>query len=155
MGDFIWMEKLPCSISDDARCVCTSYRQPQNKVIKTYLFLVDSIDTPGVIQRVSNLFKGHPELIVGFNTFLPPGYKIEVQANDQVPCYAFYLGHVCMQKYLPVRYCATSGLVDLQPSREVLQPLVTSVVSVMQFNKDYVNRSAEHHITTILQTKRL
>lgn len=43
-----------------------------------------SIDTPGVIARVSNLFKGHPELIVGFNTFLPPGYKIEVQANEQV-----------------------------------------------------------------------
>ncbi|KAK8773318.1 hypothetical protein V5799_012149 [Amblyomma americanum] len=42
------------------------------------------IDTPGVIQRVSNLFKGHPELIVGFNTFLPPGYRIEVQANEQV-----------------------------------------------------------------------
>ncbi|RWS11975.1 paired amphipathic helix protein Sin3a-like protein [Dinothrombium tinctorium] len=47
-------------------------------------FKSQSIDTPGVIQRVSNLFKGHPELIVGFNTFLPPGYKIEMQANDQV-----------------------------------------------------------------------
>lgn len=45
-------------------------------------FKSQSIDTPGVIQRVSNLFKGHPQLIVGFNTFLPPGYKIEVQAND-------------------------------------------------------------------------
>ena len=44
--------------------------------------LTHSIDTPGVINRVSNLFKGHPDLIVGFNTFLPPGYKIEVQAND-------------------------------------------------------------------------
>lgn len=42
-----------------------------------------SIDTPGVIGRVSNLFKGYPELIVGFNTFLPSGYKIEVQSNDQ------------------------------------------------------------------------
>jgi len=40
------------------------------------------IDTPGVISRVSNLFKGHPELIVGFNTFLPPGYKIEVNTTD-------------------------------------------------------------------------
>ena len=39
-----------------------------------------SIDTPGVIARVSNLFKGHPDLIVGFNTFLPPGFKIEVCA---------------------------------------------------------------------------
>ncbi|XP_049782230.1 paired amphipathic helix protein Sin3b-like [Schistocerca cancellata] len=46
-------------------------------------FKSQSIDTPGVIQRVSNLFKGHPELIVGFNTFLPPGYKIEVQSSDQ------------------------------------------------------------------------
>lgn len=37
----------------------------------------------GVIQRVSNLFKGYPELIAGFNTFLPPGYKIEVQRNNE------------------------------------------------------------------------
>ena len=35
-----------------------------------------SIDTPGVIMAVSELFKGHPELIVGFNTFLPAGYKV-------------------------------------------------------------------------------
>lgn len=41
-------------------------------------FKSQSIDTPGVIARVSHLFKGHPELIVGFNTFLPPGYKIEI-----------------------------------------------------------------------------
>ncbi|XP_031549385.1 paired amphipathic helix protein Sin3a-like isoform X2 [Actinia tenebrosa] len=45
-------------------------------------FKSQSIDTPGVISRVSTLFKGHPELIVGFNTFLPPGYKIEVHAHD-------------------------------------------------------------------------
>ncbi|XP_077996855.1 paired amphipathic helix protein Sin3a-like isoform X2 [Glandiceps talaboti] len=45
-------------------------------------FKSQSIDTPGVINRVSNLFKGHPDLIVGFNTFLPPGYKIEVQGVD-------------------------------------------------------------------------
>ena len=31
-----------------------------------------------MINRVSSLFHGHPDLIVGFNTFLPPGYKIEV-----------------------------------------------------------------------------
>ncbi|XP_041988654.1 paired amphipathic helix protein Sin3a isoform X2 [Aricia agestis] len=47
-------------------------------------FKSQTIDTPGVITRVSNLFKGHPGLIVGFNTFLPPGYKIEVQSNGQV-----------------------------------------------------------------------
>ncbi|XP_034005176.1 SIN3 transcription regulator family member Aa isoform X2 [Trematomus bernacchii] len=47
-------------------------------------FKSQSIDTPGVISRVSQLFKGHPDLIMGFNTFLPPGYKIEVQSNDLV-----------------------------------------------------------------------
>ncbi|KAI4468542.1 sin3b-related [Holotrichia oblita] len=46
-------------------------------------FKTQSIDTPGVIQRVSNLFNGFPDLIVGFNTFLPPGYKIEVQRSDR------------------------------------------------------------------------
>ncbi|CAF1010544.1 unnamed protein product [Adineta ricciae] len=41
-------------------------------------FKSQSIDTQEVINRVSTLFHGHPDLIVGFNTFLPPGYKIEV-----------------------------------------------------------------------------
>lgn len=61
--------------------------------MREHLLLIDvfhvsvslsSIDTPGVINRVSQLFKGHPDLIMGFNTFLPPGYKIEVQTNDLV-----------------------------------------------------------------------
>lgn len=41
------------------------------------LLIYLSIDTPGVIGRVSELFAGHPNLIQGFNTFLPPGYRIE------------------------------------------------------------------------------
>lgn len=41
-------------------------------------FKAQNINTPGVIRRVSTLFEGHPLLIEGFNTFLPPGYKIEV-----------------------------------------------------------------------------
>ncbi|XP_065883832.1 paired amphipathic helix protein Sin3a-like isoform X2 [Dysidea avara] len=45
-------------------------------------FKCQSLDTPGVISRVSNLFRGHPDLIVGFNTFLPPGFKIEVNEGD-------------------------------------------------------------------------
>eukprot|EP00029_Vermamoeba_vermiformis_P005553 TRINITY_DN1961_c0_g1_i1.p1 TRINITY_DN1961_c0_g1~~TRINITY_DN1961_c0_g1_i1.p1 ORF type:complete len:690 (+),score=291.97 TRINITY_DN1961_c0_g1_i1:90-2159(+) len=49
-------------------------------------FKAHSIDTPGVIARVKELFKGHPKLIFGFNTFLPPGYKIdlaEVEAEEE------------------------------------------------------------------------
>ncbi|KAJ3126023.1 Transcriptional regulatory protein sin3 [Nowakowskiella sp. JEL0407] len=44
-------------------------------------FKSQQIDTPGVIQRVSSLFRQHPQLIMGFNTFLPPGYRIE-PTND-------------------------------------------------------------------------
>ncbi|CAF0731849.1 unnamed protein product [Rotaria sordida] len=44
-------------------------------------FKSQSIDTQEVINRVSTLFHGHPDLIVGFNTFLPPGYKIEVSSE--------------------------------------------------------------------------
>ncbi|QIW96222.1 hypothetical protein AMS68_001740 [Peltaster fructicola] len=40
------------------------------------------IDTPGVIGRVSQLFAGNPGLIQGFNTFLPPGYRIECGEGD-------------------------------------------------------------------------
>jgi hypothetical protein len=34
---------------------------------------------------VSELFKGHNNLILGFNTFLPPGYKIEVVDASSMP----------------------------------------------------------------------
>ncbi|KAF8518600.1 paired amphipathic helix, partial [Gautieria morchelliformis] len=40
------------------------------------------LTTPGVIERVSTLFSGHPELISGFNTFLPPGYRIECTTGE-------------------------------------------------------------------------
>ncbi|KAH9932297.1 uncharacterized protein B0H18DRAFT_987465 [Fomitopsis serialis] len=43
------------------------------------------IDTPGVIERVSNLFHGHPTLIQGFNTFLPTGYRIDCTTDAQNP----------------------------------------------------------------------
>ncbi|KAI1384125.1 uncharacterized protein F4822DRAFT_418790 [Hypoxylon trugodes] len=45
-------------------------------------FKSQTIDTPGVINRVSELFAGHPNLIQGFNTFLPPGYRIECGAGN-------------------------------------------------------------------------
>ncbi|CAH0048285.1 unnamed protein product [Clonostachys solani] len=45
-------------------------------------FKSQEIDTPGVINRVSELFAGHPNLIQGFNTFLPPGYRIECGAGN-------------------------------------------------------------------------
>ena len=48
-------------------------------------FKSQSIDTPGVIERVSTLFRGHPMLVQGFNTFLPPGYRIECSMDPSDP----------------------------------------------------------------------
>ena len=39
-------------------------------------FKSGKIDTPGVIQKVSELFVGNKKLVLGFNTFLPEGYKV-------------------------------------------------------------------------------
>lgn len=36
-------------------------------------FKTHAIDTPGVMEHVSKLFRGNNRLILGFNTFLPDG----------------------------------------------------------------------------------
>jgi paired amphipathic helix protein Sin3a len=45
-------------------------------------FKDQSINTDGVINRVKLLFKGHPDLLQGFNLFLPPPYRIKVEAES-------------------------------------------------------------------------
>lgn len=48
-------------------------------------FKAQRIDTTGVIARVKELFKGHRNLILGFNTFLPKGYEITLPPEDEGP----------------------------------------------------------------------
>ncbi|XP_014501051.1 paired amphipathic helix protein Sin3-like 4 isoform X2 [Vigna radiata var. radiata] len=48
-------------------------------------FKAQRIDTAGVIGRVKELFKGHRDLILGFNTFLPKGYEITLPSEDEQP----------------------------------------------------------------------
>ncbi|KAL3694267.1 hypothetical protein R1sor_007918 [Riccia sorocarpa] len=45
-------------------------------------FKAQRIDTAGVIIRVKDLFKGHRQLILGFNTFLPKGYEITITEEE-------------------------------------------------------------------------
>ena len=96
-------------------------------------FKSQSIDTPGVIQRVSNLFKGHPELIVGFNTFLPPGYKIEVQANDQGFAYQ-----------VSVSVPSPSGNVHLTQSSQDIPP---TKLQIIQGSSHIIQQPAVNLIT--------
>ena len=44
-------------------------------------FNAHSIDMPSGIERALRLFDGDRELILGFNTLLPPGYKIEYDGD--------------------------------------------------------------------------
>jgi paired amphipathic helix protein Sin3a len=48
-------------------------------------FKAQRIDTVGVIARVKDLFRGHTDLILGFNTFLPKGYEITLPIEDEQP----------------------------------------------------------------------
>ena len=57
-------------------------------IMKT--FKTQQIDTPGVIRRVSNLFQGNRRLVLGFNTFLPEGYRIEIPTDGNGPPVAVY-----------------------------------------------------------------
>jgi len=50
-----------------------------------FLWMHCRIDTAGVIARVKELFKGHRDLILGFNTFLPKGYEITLPSEDEQP----------------------------------------------------------------------
>nr|CAD7587260.1 unnamed protein product [Timema genevievae] len=43
-----------------------------------YKFHTQSMNTPDFIDKLINLFKDHPKLIIEFNKYLPPSYKIEV-----------------------------------------------------------------------------
>jgi paired amphipathic helix protein Sin3a len=47
-------------------------------------FKAQEVDTIGVINSVRKLFHGYNNLILGFNTFLPEGYKIEMRDLEPV-----------------------------------------------------------------------
>ncbi|VDK65189.1 unnamed protein product [Onchocerca ochengi] len=71
---------------EDALCYLDQVKQQFTDTPDVYVNFLDvmkdfksqTIDTPGVIKRVSRLFRGRPNLITAFNTFLPPGFDVSV-----------------------------------------------------------------------------
>ena len=61
-----------------------SFKSELSKISELLQFIAEKCDFlymyffPLQLQLLWFLFKGHPGLIVRFNTFLPPGFKIEV-----------------------------------------------------------------------------
>ena len=63
------------------------------------------MDTKGVIARVSKLFENHKELLLGFNHFLPPGFRIELPPAKPQPELAHARSYV---KKIKARFSAQS-----------------------------------------------
>ncbi|XP_044019252.1 paired amphipathic helix protein Sin3a-like [Aphidius gifuensis] len=92
-------------------------------------FKSQSIDTPSVITRVSYLFKSHPELIDGFNPFLPPDYKIEVHSDEQGHAHQVSI-NILLNEQPSHTSLLSHGTVDVgSPPNQ--QPKVPSVIRIM------------------------
>ncbi|XP_055802807.1 paired amphipathic helix protein Sin3-like 2 isoform X2 [Solanum dulcamara] len=48
-------------------------------------FKAQRINIVGVVARMKELFKGHPDLLLGLNPFLPKGYEIILNEEDKAP----------------------------------------------------------------------
>ncbi|KAI0659327.1 paired amphipathic helix, partial [Cubamyces menziesii] len=84
-----------------------------------------SIDTLGVIERVSKLFHGHPALIQGFNTFLPRGYRIEIIAHPDPNCITITIpaGTTTLATNSAFNYANAGENISPGPGRMPLEPL--------------------------------
>lgn len=121
-------------------------------------FCFPSIDTPGVISRVSQLFKGHPDLIMGFNTFLPPGYKIEVQTNDLVnvttPGQIHHITpHGISVQNIPITGAATQHPAQLPPAAITTAPPLLTQPTPAKMSK--VSNQTENASRVIPTNKKL
>ena len=93
-------------------------------------FKAQTIDTNEVIIRVSQLFQGNGHLILGFNRFLPPGYKIQLYQDKETG--AVRAGYEGPKGYSTLN--ATSNNLHLKPiaphpaagASSVAQPAVSN-----------------------------
>uniref|UniRef100_A0A8C8LXJ8 Paired amphipathic helix protein Sin3b n=1 Tax=Oncorhynchus tshawytscha TaxID=74940 RepID=A0A8C8LXJ8_ONCTS len=105
-------------------------------------FKSQSIDTPGVINRVSQLFHGHPDLVLGFNAFLPPGYRIEIPKNGVVFLQSPFSAQVGQGKSIASpAVSATGSPSQSQPQSSSVSP-PASEPSPVEFDSaiSYVNK---------------
>uniref|UniRef100_A0A665TUQ6 Paired amphipathic helix protein Sin3b n=1 Tax=Echeneis naucrates TaxID=173247 RepID=A0A665TUQ6_ECHNA len=104
-------------------------------------FKSQSIDTPGVINRVSQLFHGHPDLVLGFNAFLPPGYRIEVPKNG----IAFLQAPFSTQVRQPFHTSASSE--SLPSSTSAGPPEPPSRLSLPLTNRESQNQATSSSVS--------
>uniref|UniRef100_A0A8B9J7T2 Paired amphipathic helix protein Sin3b n=1 Tax=Astyanax mexicanus TaxID=7994 RepID=A0A8B9J7T2_ASTMX len=105
-------------------------------------FKSQSIDTPGVINRVSQLFHGHPDLVLGFNAFLPPGYRIEIPKNGMAFLQSPFTAQVHFTKPSPVEFDSAISYVNKIKSRFLDHPeIYRSFLEILHTYQVKENRS--------------
>lgn len=92
-------------------------------------FKTHQIDTHGVIRRVSRLFGNKPNLITGFNTFLPPGFHVEVQGSRITITEPSGTTQILINDEYgrPTNY-GDAGLMETQPFEEGAPPSQAEIV---------------------------
>lgn len=79
--------------TDDARCFIYEVKREFKDQVEELQHFLDTmadfkakkIDVNCVVARMKELFKGHNNLIYGFNTFLPVGYEITLDEEKRPP----------------------------------------------------------------------
>ncbi|XP_068504270.1 paired amphipathic helix protein Sin3-like 3 [Phaseolus vulgaris] len=103
-------------------------------------FKAKRIDTIGVIAKVKELFKGHKDLILRFNIFLPNEYEIKLPLEDEQP--PLEKPNEFAQK--EVEKCLTSA--DNNHRRcgaKEKKPIEDSSVFESPLKSDYINTSGK------------
>ena len=98
------------------------------------------------------LFKGHPELIVGFNTFLPPGYKIEVTTAEQGGQGSGLPGGHMLQSMFQTIVHTPHGT-HMMGNHGIMGPVITTATSLQSLSSPVSVRPVTVHQAATTQPK--
>lgn len=76
---------MPSTLNSWMLCGSSRHKRKSILIIHEVYSIHFRIGTDVVIRRVRELFVGHSDLIVGFNTFIPQGYRVENPVAPRPP----------------------------------------------------------------------
>lgn len=75
------------------------YTRFESELVRTTSGMAD-VDLGEIIRSIYNLFDSNEALLLGFNNFLPPGYRIMVLIEDDVRLAAYSVPHEPNARYI-------------------------------------------------------
>nr|CAD7427767.1 unnamed protein product [Timema monikensis] len=106
------------------------------------MFKSHSIDTCDVMEKVTDLFKGHPNLIVGFMRFLPSEYIVDVLCNEQENADILFGNHL-VSVVRPHRKKLRNSQAIESIETEVSKPMSEKFVPGDETSDDFTENSME------------